>query len=565
MRSALAATLALILSACIANAGELTVTGIKAAHRNGQTFVTWKDVAEGEAGVKYRYSLYRSGEAITQENLAAAELCYHGVFNNSCKQLGYAFRVKDRLDPKKPTLIIEEGGKPLAMWTGLAVRTALKPGRSFYAVMVTDEKYKPVGKIAPGKSATKEAVEEKVAPIQPIKIKTFKSAAISGTPNLPLRLALHGSSSRGGGVSAAGDNYVFFGTPDMGWRDGLPGIFAVYEQRGKCLITFMRDAIVHPGGNAVQETCWFGYFCIPQNAKHTEPRAYPFTENRLDWAVKWIMKKYRVDPLRVYSGGQSMGAMGSTQWAHRKSEVFAAVFPRLGRVRQSWLPCIAQGFPKSISSRRWKKPAPMPDGKTNYFTRMDSVKWVTEHHEDLPFYCFVAGRTDYVEPWKSQIEMIKALTASHHGFAFAWGPGGHSSSTASKAFKFLKNYNKEKFALNRSYPALGNSSIDHDMGNGDPKNGDMQGGINLGFNWTMAADEAGKWSVKLSNDLCKAVMTVNVTPRRCQKFKTKPGEKFKWTSSTDGKGDVTADKWGLVTIQKIKIEPGKETTLSIMR
>ena len=40
------------------------VTEIKAACRNGQTFVTWKDVAEGEAGAKYRYvaglPLYRA-------------------------------------------------------------------------------------------------------------------------------------------------------------------------------------------------------------------------------------------------------------------------------------------------------------------------------------------------------------------------------------------------------------------------------------------------------------------------------------------------------------------------
>ncbi len=29
-------------------------------YRNGQTFVTWKDAAEGEAGARLRYSLYRS-------------------------------------------------------------------------------------------------------------------------------------------------------------------------------------------------------------------------------------------------------------------------------------------------------------------------------------------------------------------------------------------------------------------------------------------------------------------------------------------------------------------------
>ncbi len=120
-----------LLSSVMGNTAESVpqVTGIKAACRNGQTFITWMDAAEGEAGAKYRYSLYRSKVPITQENLANAELCYHGVLNNSAKQFGYAFWRKDRLDPKQPTAVIEEGGKPLPMWSGLAVRTVQTNGK----------------------------------------------------------------------------------------------------------------------------------------------------------------------------------------------------------------------------------------------------------------------------------------------------------------------------------------------------------------------------------------------------------------------------------------------------
>src|SRR5262245_28392767 len=78
------------------------VSGIQAVHRHGQTFVTWKDVVEGEAGAKYRYSLYRSNRPITSQNLAQAELCCRGVLNNSAKLYGSAFNLKDRLDPSKP-------------------------------------------------------------------------------------------------------------------------------------------------------------------------------------------------------------------------------------------------------------------------------------------------------------------------------------------------------------------------------------------------------------------------------------------------------------------------------
>src|SRR5438552_2716800 len=84
------------------SAAEVEVTNIQAVHRHGQTFVTWKDLAEGEAGANYRYSLYRSAMPITKDNLAQAELCYRGVLPFSAKLYGSAFNMKDRLDPAKP-------------------------------------------------------------------------------------------------------------------------------------------------------------------------------------------------------------------------------------------------------------------------------------------------------------------------------------------------------------------------------------------------------------------------------------------------------------------------------
>ena len=55
-------------------AQELMVTDIQARHRNGQTFVTWKEAAEVDAAAKLRCALYRSDKPITQDTLAGAEL-----------------------------------------------------------------------------------------------------------------------------------------------------------------------------------------------------------------------------------------------------------------------------------------------------------------------------------------------------------------------------------------------------------------------------------------------------------------------------------------------------------
>lgn len=567
--------LLLATAASATRADEPRVTGIQAIHHHGQTFVTFKDVAEGEAGADYRYSLYRSDKPITADNFASAELCYHGVPNNSAKQFGYAFHKKDRLDPSKPTAVIEEGGKPLPMWSGLAVRTATADGESYYAVVATDAKWtKPLTPIVPGESATTRPVVEKVAPIQPIKVGDSKtrgnytsSCAITGKENLPLHMTIHGSQGTGGAASDNGDLYLYFGSPDMGWRDGLPGIFAVLETHDATpeLRVYTRDAIVDPDGDGVVETCWFGYLCKPFGAKHDGPLAYPFTENRLEWMVKWLIQRYKADPQRVYSSGQSMGGMGSTQFSFRHPELFAAVYPRLGRVRQTWLPSVAEGVTRSIQKARWDKPAPMmDDGKLDYFTRMDTVLWASQHHEDLPFYGWCFGKTDTVAPWTDNAEMVKALTENHHGFAFAWNEHGHSSAGAKSMQEVVKYYPPTKFARNLSYPAFGNSSINSVMG-ATREEGDMVGGINLGFDWKDVVDTPGKWSANISNELAREQMTVDVTPRRCQQFKAKPGEKFTWTASTGEEGEVTADKWGLVTIEKLKIDPGKATTLTITR
>ncbi|MDD4891655.1 MAG: hypothetical protein PHU85_17185 [Phycisphaerae bacterium] len=620
MHLLITAVLTTILAAPEAPVAAVTenaeVTGIKAAYRNGQTFVTFKDVAEGEAGANVRYSLYRADQPITQDNLDKAELCYTGVFNNSAKMIGAAYNTlslqqatdrkapglfgASRLNPNTPaitlqkdgkatpttcpTMVIEEGGSPLPMWSGVAVHTVAKDGKGFYAVVATDLAGKAISKVVPGQSATTEAVDEKVAPIQPIKMWDSKALGqwaanlcITGAKGLPMQVSVHASNSTGGLAGGAGDYYIYFGTPDMGYRDGLPGAFCVSESRPgygikgeNTLVLANRDTIEAPSGTGPMETFWFGYVCVPQWAKDKEPRAYPFTENRVLWSIDWTIKKYAPDTNRIYGGGQSMGGWGSTSLLFRQASIFAGVWPTLPRTRQRGMP--------SLAKVAKAEDVTMPDGKTRYFDRMDTVKFVSEHHEDLPFYGWSIGRHDGYASWKEQIDMVKALTASHHGFGFSWNDGGHSEGVGPMG-KVRKYYQPAMFAMNKSYPAFGNSSINDDLGTGELveqvgddgkkkmgiKDGKPEGSINLGFIWADLVDEAGKWEVKLSNDLCKEPMTVDVTPRRCQAFKVKAGDKVKWTNSAGGAGDVTVDEFGLVTITKLAIKPGEATTLTISK
>jgi len=556
---------------CGLHAQELKVTGIQARYRNGQTFVTWKDAAEGEADAKLYYALYGSDKPITQNNLAEAELLQKNIFYNSARLLGYAFSEKSRLDPAKPMVILEEGAKPLPMWSGVTAVTARKNARNYYAVVAMNSAGAPLSQVVPGESALTGSVEERVAPIQPIRFNSAKNSA--GQPIVlqkkqPLRVEFHASNSYASDrfYDADGDNYLYFATSDMGYRDGLQGVFQVKENRSRLVLASF-DAIEKPYGdplNFTRETFWFGYLCVPQWANDKKPRAYPFTEKRMLWIMDWVMKTYDVDTNRVYAGGGSMGAWGSTTFALRHPEIFAAVYPSRPRTRQIGLPVMD----------RDRKSVLMDDGKTDYYKRMDMVNFVTERHDDLPFYAWCCGRHDGFATFKEQIDMVKAMTANHHGFAFAWNDGDHAGGVQA-LYNVTNYYGEQLFALNQSYPAFGNSSINDDIGSGEMEevvdgkwhrvvqDGQREGGINLGFAWKILADEELKWAVTLSNDLAKVEMTVDVTPRRCQKFKTKAGDKFKWANTAGGNGEVTADAWGLVTVEKVKIRPGAETTLTI--
>ncbi|GAH43694.1 unnamed protein product, partial [marine sediment metagenome] len=232
---------------------------------------------------------------------------------------------------------------------------------------------------------------------------------------------------------------------------------------------------------------------MPDWAPTRAPRAYPFTERRLLWMVDQVISRYAADRESVSCHGGSMGAWGTTSFAFHHPELFASVYPDRPRTRQVGLPSLV-GAPSAGQ-------AVMDDGTTPYLQRMDSVKFAAEHHEDLPFYAWDIGRNDGFATWQEQVDMVAALTASHHGFAFMWNNGDHSGAPGGQLEAM---YPPEKFGIHKSYPAFANSSINDKLGNGSPTDGDLQGGINLGFDWTAVADEPKRWSASITNSLAKA-------------------------------------------------------------
>ncbi|MCX6621041.1 MAG: choice-of-anchor D domain-containing protein [Acidobacteria bacterium] len=560
------------------------VTILSAVHHDGQTFLTWKDAAEGPAGANYRYNLYRSATAITgSASLAGATLIQAGIFNNSGQLAGqFPFSQATRQDSSKLMAFPEQGscgaapnwtecGTPLNDFSGMAVYTAVDSGAAYYAVVTLDRTgVLACSPISPGKNATTSAVFETVAAIEPLKyydsldsVHRVQTAStfISGTPDLPMWLKLHASGS-GSGSIAFGDRYTFWGTSLMGYQDGIQRAFSVYEDHGgstfgqPALILSPSDTVWTFDGLGQQETYWFGYLAAPLGSSDETPRAQPSTEEGLTWLVNWAIERYGADPNRVYGWGQSMGAWGISTWALRHPEIFAAVFPEMPRWRQTVLPNLATKSAAPATSSIL-----MPDQMTSYLDRMDMVDYIQSHcGQRLPFIGWGIGRQDGYATWQEQVDAVTALKVCRQGFAFNWNDGNHSAG-ASAASAIRLEY-QTAYAKNVSYPAFTNSSLDADPGDGDPDVGDPSGCINCGFQWSGLSETANTWTVSVSNSNNIAAMTVDMTARNTQLFRPNPGRVVTWITSTGQSGSTLADAYGLVTAPDVVINSFAATTIS---
>jgi hypothetical protein len=577
-------SLTLFVTAAAAAQSTPNVTNIRVIHHDGQTFITWNDVAPGAAGANYRYDIYRSLTPITDAaSLKVAKLIQLGVFNNS-GQFGAQFPYSQatRQDGGKAMAVVEQGtcgtrgaysvcGKPLEPFTGLAVHTATETASAYYAVITTDQTHiRRDSPVSPGANSTTLPVDEEPGLILPVKYYDSNDGVhrqdvgdrfISGQKNLPLWFSLHGS---GGCPSALvfGDLWQLWGDSSMGYQEGIPRDFAVYELHSgatfgqRTLVAQPCDTVWTTDGLGQLETFWFGYLGTQLGAAGSHQWALPVTESSLDVILKWVIAHYGADPNRVYGVGRSMGGWGTSTWALRHPDVFAALFPAMPRWEETAIPNMTTKVTDKATNATL-----MVDRQTKYQAHMNSVSYVREHCGDtIPFIGWGIGRNDGYASWQEQVDMINVLKSCRQGFAFYWNGGGHGDGPA--AARVILTQYETRFARNISYPAFTNSSLDDNPGSGDPAQGDLAGCINCGFTWTDVHDAAELWSANLSNAKNPGTMRVDVTPRNEQAFRHPPGSVVAWHTSTGQAGTVMSDRFGLVTATGIVLSNRGPVTVS---
>jgi hypothetical protein len=591
-------------------------TGLAARHRSGQTILTWneadpattapemtvqerrelnKHLAAGSKQTAYR--IYRHTEPLTDRTLQKAQLvdevgpltCWnaesHGIYPDA-KDKVFRYVVDAQPGGTEPA-----AAAPVAPGTGIYAHNPAQAGRAYYVVSTAvngEEDLDALVQVATGRHTA--TVEETVGPGEPIlqrieqpkeflymqgvtlyfytrwespprcnlPSRPYDYNVILG-PKLvqpaPLNLILHcwGSNLRGKGGA-----FSWFG-----WKDKALGIGVASNQ-----IPYDWWTTYHE--NLGTWKCW------------NEGVTRDFTAKRLFAFVEWVGTKWQVDQTRVCVSGESMGGSGSTFLPIRYANRFAYAFSSVGihnpaAIRPS-------GFYESYANHNGEFDARLKheSGLPAWDYLNDPLLVRKNPAARLPFIGFGNGKNDGGIGWPHVVDLAKALQEARQPHAVVWRMAGHGSGTF---------YPRDiDFRLDQSLPAFTNCSLDAHIGTAiklpTPKqfttrekevvkdiwDGDSEGQINMFLRWATAdiVDEPGKWecTIMLEPGAPKDECTVDVTPRRLQKLRVPPGQKFTWTArpAKNGQaqdGTAVADKDGLVTLKTVAVGKGG-TRLSLL-
>jgi hypothetical protein len=419
--------------------------------------------------------------------------------------------------------------------------------------------------------------------------RTFDAVVIAPTAGsaqnkLPVRVGLHG----------------FAGTPST---DGWSGEYRIYP--------------ADPN-----DTYWWGYAdSLPSAGAPTAGHVPEYTARRVLHLLAWLLSTYPgADPERVYLDGISMGGAGAMtmgllharHFCHARAS-FGQAIPRNHRPSRVTQLTPLWGAPASnlddgYGMAAWDRMDltralnDVPEGRDQFLTLKHSKDDVTIHFGAVVMPSPLTKQTFY-----------GALQATHVGHHAVWDEGGHVINDPVLGDQWWTAGWDPVFdatallRLHRAFPAFSAASVDRNPGTGKgngkvPWNaesgyagnvsvagdtgwdGDIAGGINRFLRWdgTLVEDTLDAFKIPLraldgtggappragyptTGDKLDgtAPVMVDVTPRRVQSFRLRPGEHVAWSFGA-ASGIANADSTGAVTIPRLAVTT-TWTTLSLSR
>ena len=268
-------------------------------------------------------------------------------------------------------------------------------------------------------------------------------------------------------------------------------------------------------------------------------------EKRVIDTVKQVIEKYSIDPNRVYLSGNSMGASGTLGIGMRNGDIFAAIKAN-----------VPAGI-EHVSNRMYFPPLSIPD----------NVKFA-----DPPV------TIDYSAPndsWSAGHDrFVTAMNERKYALYFYWGPFGHANNNVEimKVNDLINSFDWLAVRKNEAYPVFTNASANDPIPWPNNLTDKTPGQINAFFRWKNISDTKDRLAMALfladpasltTTFKIPHEETADVSLRRIQNMKVKPGESFKWAFGTT-RSKVTADAAGLITIPALTIT-ATHATLTVGR
>ena len=257
-------------------------------------------------------------------------------------------------------------------------------------------------------------------------------------------------------------------------------------------------------------------------------------EKRVMATVAWAIERYSIDPNRVYLSGNSMGGSGTLGIGLRHGDVFAAI--------KANVPAGVHHASERLFFPLKKVPGgvvlPDPPICIDYSAQND--RWSAGHDQ-----------------------FTKAMNDRRYPFLFYWGPFGHANNSAKikETNDLIDSFDWLSIRKNEAYPVFTNASTNSQLPWPDDLDSAEPGQVNAFFRWKPLKDTVGDLKMSLFLIPASELETrfeipseahADVTLRRLQDFKLKPGAPFRWTfGSAEGEGKV--DSQGLISIAGLKI------------
>ena len=542
------------------------VTELEVFHRSGQTFITWKENGADS------YNMYRYTAPITSVNLAAAEPvasiapnsgyykrevedCYGYDWGEECSPIGLS------------RFIIEDLGNPLPENTGFFVYTNLESGIFYYAITAVSNGIENRDEFSQENSLSTGLVETVQSP-EPV--------LVWQSPNGTRRVYTHWMDYTNWNPSFEGYAYNFYvGVPlTYDGQTPFPLYFYIHAYTEK----YRAHAWDSEGGSdydwpVIQifpddrnNTWWYGFGCKADTGEPLENgQIVNYTEQRLLYLLDWLINRssYNIDTNRIYLFGLSMGASGILNFGSHYPEYIAAIFANEGmtdyKAATNW------DFSKLWGIREQNI---LTNEGIGVYDRLDLQTYVREHPGlELPFLAWQHGILDDVVPWETQgLPFIATFEESRHGYVGQFFNDGH---TWPGFLASSNNFDFEAFNFprNESFPAFSFASMSE-----DPESGET-GCRNCCLEWSSSVnsfadeikDTTDRWEVVvriIPDSSCPDSGTVDITPRRLQRFTLAEGCTVRWNNIRLSdlvviqSGIVIVDSANLATVQDFKVTRG---------